>query len=370
MTPQFGHSRRPPFLFGLRARLNQLVCDPRPYVRAWAEDGRPLWAPCLAWSPGPVELASTGDGSYDALYGRNWLAQVCQDGTWRLYKRISSEVLEVVEWDVTPPTVAITARHPTLAFDQAARPAIAWEDSAGVRLREYNEVTQSYHFVGPFEGCDPVLLTDATINYRVAGSDVVLFYLSADRTKLMYRIQSENFAVEHEHHDFGEAVVLDAQDVGSWRFQLKFADERGTVDGPLADGFTALWSDLYPVYVGESMTANVAALEDGEYVLVVVKSSGEDGVTASVGALADGVLASVILRQSGEDGVTAVVGALEAGELKNVVIYFAADPDELAATVAALGDGAYVLAVIKRDPVTEGMTATVGSLEGGAYVAA
>lgn len=369
MTLRNSWAKRPPFPFSHRARVNQLVCDPRPYVRAWAEDGRPLWAPCLAWSPGPVTLAATGDGSYSTLYGENWLAQVCQDGTWVLYKRISSEVLEVVPWDVEPPTVAITARHPTLCFDQAARPAIAWEDSEGVRLREYNEVAQSYHFIGPFAGCDPVLLTDATINYRVAGSDVVLFYLSSDRTRLCYRIQSENFAMEHEHHDFGEAVVLDAQDVGSWRFQLKYGDEHGTVSGPLADGFTALLSDLYPVYVDERMGATVHGLQDGEYVLVVVKHAAEDGVTASVGALADGVLASVILRQSGEDGMTALVGALEAGELKNVILTYTS-ADEMEATVAALGDGAYVLAVIKRDPITEGMTGTVGSLEGGTYAAA
>lgn len=369
MTLRLGHKKRPPFLFSQRARVNQLVCDPRPYVRAWAEDGRPLWAPCLAWSPGPQQLVTTGDGSYNTLYGANWLAEVCQDGTWVLYKRLNNEVLEVVPWDVTPPTVMISARHPSLCFDQAARPAIAWEDAAGIRLREYDENEQGYHFVGPFSGCDPVLLTDATINYRVAGSDVVLFYLSSDRTKLNYRIQSENFATEHEHHDFGEAVVLDAQDVGSWRFQLKYGDEHGTVTGPLTDGFTALWSDLYPVFVEEAMTGSVAALEDGEYVLVVVKSSGEDAVTASVGALADGLYASVLLFGSGEDGMTALVGALEAGELKHVILEYA-DAESIDATVAALGDGVYVLAVIKRDPVTETLDAVVGSLEGGSYVAA
>src|SRR5690606_10142111 len=152
---------------------------------------------------------------------------------------------------------------------------------------------------GPFDGCDPVLLNDATINYRVAGSDVVLFYLSSDRGTLCYRIQSENFATEHVHYDgFDGVAVLDAQDVGSWRYQLKYGDENGTVTGPLADGFTALWSDLYPIYVEERMSAAVHGLEGGEYVLVVAKSSGEDSITASVGALADGVLASVILKQS------------------------------------------------------------------------
>src|SRR5690606_3102017 len=173
----------------------------------------------LAWSPGPVELATTGDGSYQTLFGENWLAQICQDGTWVLYKRISNETLEVVTWDVEPPTVAITARHPTLCFDQAARPVIAWEDDQGVRLREYNETTQQYQFIGPFEGCDPVLLADSTINGHVPGSDVILFYLSTDRERLCYRIQSENFDTEHEHYDFARPTVLDAQDVGSWRYQ-------------------------------------------------------------------------------------------------------------------------------------------------------
>lgn len=291
--------KRPPFPFSRRARVNQLVCLPRPYVRAYAEDGRALWAPCLAWSPGPRELLVTGDASFETLYGANWLAQVCNDGSWVLYQRNDREELLVVPWDVTPPAADVSARHPTLAFDQSARPVIAWEETEGIYLREYDEVGGSYVFIGPFEGCDPVLFCDATVDYRVPDSDVILFYLSEDRTKLLYRIQNENFLVEHEHHDFGEAVVLDAEDIGGWRYQLKFGGEHGTVDGPLVDGFTALWSDLYPVYVSERAAATVHGLEDGEYKLVVVQRSGEDAVTATVGALADGVLASVIIRASG-----------------------------------------------------------------------
>lgn len=362
-------AKRPPFPYSTRARPDELVCDPRAYVRAWQEDGRPLWAAMLAWSPGPQQIAATGDGSYHALYGANWLAQVCQNGTWVLYQRGSNEALAVVPWDVVPPLVAISARHVSLCFDQAARPVIAWEDASGIRLREYDEVAQDYAFIGPFEGVDPVLLTDATINYRVAGSDVVMFYLSPDRLALCYRVQNENYAVEHEHYTFVEPVVLDAQDVGGWRFQLKYADEQGTVFGPITDGFTALWSDLYPVYVREEMTSTVHGLEGGEYVLVVVKAAGEDGVTASVGALADGVLAQVILYGSGEDGLEALVGALEAGELKNVVLY-ATGEDGVDAVVDSLEDGSYVLAVIKRDPVMETLEAVVGSLGAGVYAAA
>src|SRR5690606_31876489 len=156
---------------------------------------------------GPVTLASTGDGQYPTLFGRAWLLQMCQDGSWVLYQRDGNETLVVVPWDVVPPFGGITARHVTLAFDQAARPAIAWEESDGIRLREFDEFAGEYAFIGPFPGCDPALLMDATINFRVAGSDVVLFYLSADRTKLNYRVQGENFAIEHEHMDFGQVAV-------------------------------------------------------------------------------------------------------------------------------------------------------------------
>ena len=120
--------RKPPWVFSDRARQDQLVCDPRSYVRAWMEDGRALWAPCLAWAPGPTTLASTGDGAYPTLYGSNWLLQICNDGSWVLYRRDTNETLTVIPWDVVPPVAGLSARHPTLAFDQAARPAMAWED--------------------------------------------------------------------------------------------------------------------------------------------------------------------------------------------------------------------------------------------------
>ena len=76
-------------------------------------------------------------------------------------------------------------------------------------------------------------------------------------------------------------------------------------------------------------------------------------------------------RDAEEDVVAldALVGALEAGILKNVILKYT-DSDGVDAAVAALGDGEYHLAIIKRDPVIEGMVGVVGSLEGGAYAAA
>lgn len=372
MTTRNSFKKRPPFPFVNRSRSNQLVCDPRSYVRAWQADGRPLWAPCLAWSSGPQALATTGDGSFTTLYGANWLAQICLDGTWRLYQRTSDEALTVVSWDVEPPTVSISARHPTLAFDQAAKPAIAWEDDSGIWLREFDETAGAYDFVGPFAGVDPVLLCDATVNYHVAGSDVVLFYLSEDRLTLNYRVQSENFGTEHAHHTFSDAVVLDVQDIGGYRFQLRYSDSAGAVIGPVGDGFTALLSDVYPIYVGEDLSVSVGALEDGVYTLVVLtRPEVTESVSATVGALADGVMLNVILQRAEViDALDATVGSLGDGVLFYAIIPRGEVVESVDATVGALADGVYFYVLINRSEVVDALTGTVGSLEDGVYAAA
>ncbi|MFA5567613.1 MAG: hypothetical protein WC972_03095 [Trueperaceae bacterium] len=372
MTLRNSFRRLPPFPFSTRARVDQLVCGPRSYVRAWQADGRPLWAAMLAWTPGPQALGVTGDGSYGTLFGANWLVQTCNDGTWVLYQRQGDESLMVVPWDVVPPTVSVSARHATAAFDQAARPVVAWEDASGVRVRRYDAVAGAYGFVGPFAGCDPVLLTDATVNYTVPGSDVVLFYLTPDRENLCYRVQHENYAVQHAHHSFAAPTILDAQDVGGWRYQLRFADEHGTVPGPLNGGFQALLSGLYPVAVTDGAALTVASLRDGAIALVVVKRTlPAEGMTASVTALADGVLASVVINRLLDiESLDALVGSLEDGLLKNVIINRTLTTEGVDALVGSLDDGSYAFVVINRALGTEGVDAAVGSLTGGAYAAA
>ena len=363
-------SRRPRERFNFPAdswRILELACPPRSYVRAFLPDGRALWAPCYAWAPGPAQLATTGDGSYTTLYGESWMLQMCPDGTWNLYHAIGS-AMQLVPWDVTPPAATETARHPTLAFDQAARPAIAWEDASGIRLREFDEIGGAYQFIGPFPGHDPVLLTDATVNYHVGGSDVVLFYLNATRSKLMYRVQNENFTTEHEHHDFGTAVVLDASDIGNYRFQLKYSDENGAVI-PDSGTFRALLSDVYPIHVTEHALATVGPPSTGEYNLVLITRTGQDATSASIGALADGVLLNVILQQERTEAITSTVGALSDGTLFYVIIE-RDSVDEATAAVAALQDGALTFAVINRDGGADHALASVGPLQGGTYATA
>jgi hypothetical protein len=368
MTVLRAFRKRPPFPIPTPS-LPGLLCPPRSYVRAILPDGRLLWAPCYAWAPGPQALVTTGDGSYTTLYGESWMLQMCPDGTWRLYHRRNLARLEHVAWDVTPPAASETARHPTLAFDQAARPAMAWEDASGITLREFDEVAGVYAFVGPFPGRDPVLLADATVNYHVGGSDVALFYLSDDRERLMYRVQNDNYLVEHEHHDFGMPVVVDASDIGGYRFQLKYSDLNGVVI-PESGSFRALVSDVYPVHVRSLATGSVHALEDGAYELVTITTTpARDALTGAVASLGDGEFRFVIIQRESDDALIGSVASLGDGEFRFVIIQRESD-DALVGSVASLEDGLMRLAVFRRDPAPDGMTGAVGSLEDGAYAAA
>jgi hypothetical protein len=287
-----GFRKRPPFLFPHRARFADLDCPPRGYVRAVQADGRPLWAPMYSWAPGPQTLAVPGDGSFDTLYGSAWMAQVCPDGSWRLYQRTTPETLTSRDWDVTPPVVSIDARHPSLAFDQAARPSLAWEDSDGVHIRFFDAVQNTYRFTTAIPGRDPALISDAQVTdpldypaeerdaylkgirvllewlpepaWRdnvIPDSDVVLFYLSDDRERVLARAQRELFLQVHEIHDYAQPVVLDLATALHGHYQLHVSDQYGE---PLPE---SLISDPY---LGELIINPRAA--DG----VTAAAAGED----------------------------------------------------------------------------------------------
>lgn len=360
--------RRPPFPFSVRARALELVCEPRGYIRAWREDGRPYWAPCLAWAPGPVSLASTGDGQYPTLFGRAWLLQMCQDGSWVLYQRDGTETLQVVPWDVVPPFGGITARHVTLAFDQAARPAIAWEEADGIRLREYDENAGQYAFVGPFPGCDPALLMDATINFRIPGSDVVLFYLSTDRTKLYYRVQSENFVIEHEHVDFEQVAVLDRSDLEMLRYQLTFALEDGEQE--VIDGSPqSLRSLLYPYYALDHQGASIGNYPAAEFTLVVtVRTADVEALATVVGNFAGADYhAVIIVRTPDPEALTASLSNYAAADNAQVVVLVEPDMEALTAVVGNYAAASNALVVILREPPAEALTATVSNFPSAEY---
>jgi len=314
-------------------------------------------------APGPQELGVTGAGDWPTLFSRDWLVALCQDMTLDLYQ-VQNGSIELTPWDVQP-VFGSTAEHFSLAFDQSARPVIAWQESDGVHVRQFDELLGHYVFSGPYDGTDPTLLDDASVMYDVSVSDVILFYLSTDRLHLNYRIQSENYATEHSFYDFAQAVVVDAVDPLVYRYQVKYALASGDPDQSSSVD-QALRSLLYPVEVEDDLRVKTGPLREGDYALVVAAHTTPPmAATALVGILTDGEYAMPILTASGAAGADATVGALPSGVL-TVVVLTGSGSDAAAASIAAIPSADYILTIFTQS-LSEGVDGTITTLGDGSY---
>jgi len=237
----------------------------------------------LFLAPGPQAIGATGDNSFAALFGRSWALEWREeDGRLHLHQMSATEVgvwSEVVAG--LPPVFAAPApvgsRRWSLAFDQAARVVLAYEDDLGVvRVTRWDTSSNSYVQNVSFSGHDPMVWIDAQvadlslspeesvqqalsygwrtvfewtptgqwINNPLVDSDVLIFYLSADRTQLRVRVQRQLYQQEHMLWDFEQPVILD-------RVVALFGKYQALVSG--ADGEPLANVLISEAYVGEVM---------------------------------------------------------------------------------------------------------------------
>jgi hypothetical protein len=177
----------------------------------------------------------------------------------------------------------------SLAPDQNSRRVIAWTENGvctvsrlvpnGATLEERRD---------SWTGFDCLLFLDAWLGDAASGeaSDVIAFYLSADRLTLHYRVQSANFATEHTYAALLEPVSLDAvARTNGGRSLGVFLSRRG--------GSTlAVQSAPYPVRVGDAAQLALA-LASGNLETVILELE-PLGDAAQIGlALAGGAIADV-----------------------------------------------------------------------------
>lgn len=216
----------------------------------------------LFLAPGPERIGVTGDNSYQVMYGFDWLLVWDRDdGLLHLWQERDGAWVEVV--DDLPPVFDSPApdgsRRWSLAFDQAARVVVAYEDDAGVvRVTRWDASSNSYVQNVTFSGCDPCVVIDASWSFSIPGSDVLLFYLSTDRTKVMCRVQRDVYGTEYLIWDYGAPVILDRVIALPYKYQVLVSDSTGS---PLPD---ALVSALYPVAVTTGVHLS-AEFVDGAY---------------------------------------------------------------------------------------------------------
>ena len=274
------------------------------------------WFAELATAPGPQVIGQTGDNSFDTLFGREWLLEwSVEDDHLRLYQE---SVTHPGEWErITTPLPPVfdaplpaTARRVTFCFDQSARIVVAVEDEGVIKVTRWDPSLNQYVQNVTFAGVDPALAMDATWVGRIPDSDVLLFYLSSDRHKVMCRVQREVYAVEHELHEYGAPVILDRAVPLTSRYQLLLADVSGE---PLDH---ALVSSLYPLTARAELRV-AGEFHVGAYDLVAHRYQPTVAV-ALAGEFTAGALTSPVVKVEPLIGVS-VAGAFTEGALEDVV---------------------------------------------------
>ena len=211
-----------------------------------------------------------------------------------------------------------------------------------VKVTRWDPPTNQYLQNVTFPGVDPQLLMDATVTRALFDSDVVLFYLSPDRLKVMYRLQREVFGVPHELYAHPAPLVLDRAQALLYRYQLLVSGASGV---PIEGGGVtqALRSSLYPFWLpmqplrGEGRftgglyreTAFIRAhsfglrgsgrFTGGVYFMPVVIYGAAPYRLAGQGRFSSGVYKSIVTTYSPKSFAVRGSGRFAAGDYKNVV---------------------------------------------------
>jgi len=216
---------------------------------------------------GPIAISEPGDGTYAELYSKDYLVFLDETGRLRVYVSTGSGWAPVPdELYPQPPHPGDQIRHIGACFDQAARLVLTYEFNGQVYVYQWDPITRQYVTRGPFPGVDPVVIQDATIGFYPPDSDVLLLYLSTDRTRLIMRVQRELYNTPREVAIFPRPVVLDQVNAFPYYGQVVGS----YVDSPENTGF-AVRTDTYPVYLFETAAGSVvSAPVDWDYILIVV----------------------------------------------------------------------------------------------------
>jgi hypothetical protein len=357
----------------------------------------------LSLAPGPDQIGVTGDNRYETLYGRAWLLVWDDtDNFLKLYQEVSDGV-----W--TRATVNLPglfnaempagARHVVFAFDQSARIIVVYEQNDQILVTRWDATTSQYVQNVTFAGHDPVLLIDASVvdprgypnaaddgwsvreayyagirvfflwvppsgagwrDNAITDSDIVLFYLSADRTTVRARVQRELYNTVRTIHTYAEPVVLDRAVALPQRYQLLVSNAAGDkLDNMLVSAFYA--TDFYinpePTEVATGAIQSLPTWNHAQ--LLLVYPAIEDALAAVQSIPAWSHVAILMAYPNTESGEAFVVSLPAWSHVANLLDYDVSEDAE--AAVESLPAWLHVASTLDYD-VTESALAAIESL--------
>lgn len=313
--------------------------------------------PELVVSAGPYHLARPGGGTLGELYGSRWSLSLYKGGP-RLYQAQAGVWVDRSDPDALGELTAQGVRHVALAFDQAARPVLAWERDGAVYVRQWAGELARYTTRGPWAGCDPVLISDALAGGQVPGSDVLLYHLNPERDAVIMRAQRDVYAVAYPGAAVPPGSVLDQAVTLAYRVQLYGEADRQS---------WAVVSDPYPVRLTERAAARVSAPVSGALDDVVRQRAARDaGVGAQAPEVTGGELLDSVRQRAAQDvGVGVQAPEVTGGALADVVRQRAAQDAGVGVQAAQVAGGTLRAVVITASGSDPGCGVAISGPTGG-----
>jgi len=276
------------------------------------------YIPELALAQGPVAI---GTGStYAELFGYIWAVEVSEADEVVLYQYDEA----TSAWDekhtiADAPTPPEKMRHISLAFDQAARPIIAYEhkDTQQIYVRQWDGLSNTFVYRGPFDGVDPVLINDVVVHYQIGQSDILCYHLTKDRQTLVARVQSEQYGTQHDQTTFTAQVYLDQ--IASYDYRLavvgSYCSDQDSTDVVLDTG-------PYPQYLSDVVHQSSYIAGTGNYIpKIVAEDVGTDNVAAASYTVGAGnYIPLTVIIDVGSDGVASVAYIVGNTDYATVVV--------------------------------------------------
>jgi len=346
--------KRPPFVFTNDARPINLPCDPKITQRGTA------YYPEFHMFPGPEALGVTGDNSLRSLIGRTWAILFCDNNDFYLLQWDGSGWVEREDSLLPVPEFVGTERRFTAAFDQSARLVYAYESAGVIRVTRWDTGTNAYVQNVTVAGVDPVVAFDATWAYDVPVSDVLLFYLSANRTKLMCRVQRDLYLTEYELFDYEQAVILDRVTRLPLQYQVLSSD---AVGDPLQESASriALLSAFYPYPASDVLLADIASVPAWTHTKQIVIETTTDGITSALPTVT-WVHTRTLAVIEEQDGVTSDLEGLTWVHTLVLVVY-GQEEDGVTGDLSGVEDWVHTRVLAIADALPDGVTGSMSSAQ-------
>jgi hypothetical protein len=313
--------------------------------------------PLVSLSPGGVAESDTSQG----LESYAWACWVdARDGRLRL-DRVGDRAInpDAPYVSFLELVSGVGFSHLSLAFDQNMRRVVAWTQAHTVTVSRVAatlvEERQSW------AGEDCILFWDGLLLDAAGGdsTEVIAFYLSADRLSVRFRLQSDNFGVEYTYGTLSEPCSLDAIARTGHNLGL-YLSPKGKKP------VVSIISDPYPVRVKEDTFGIGAAVQSGElFEVIVLRDPVLETINMST-ALQIGVYFNTVLTPDSVLEPFTFGSTFFSGVYLNTIISsdLVSEPFTFG---TALQSGVYVDIVVQRDLVSEPFTFGT-ALQGGSYV--